>query len=92
MKISIYNPTISRYRSKKSSSKSLFPDFRGANFENINKFVSEINWKVHFNNSKNLQMFHDEFIKTINFSIKQFVPSIKQNRKMKIYPSDIKKL
>ena len=62
MKISIYNPTISRYKSKKSSSKSLFPDFRGANFENINKFLSEINWKTLFNNSNNLQMLYDKFI------------------------------
>ena len=37
-------------------------------------------------------MFYDEFIKTINFSIKQYVPLIKQKRKTKTYPSDIKKL
>ena len=83
---------ISVHKSKKPSPKSLYPDFRRANFENINKFLSEINWKVLFNNSKNLQMFYDKFIKTINFSIKQFVPLIKQNRKTKTYPSDIKKL
>ena len=83
---------ISVHKSKKPSPKSLYPDFRRANFENINKFLSDINWKVLFNNSKNLQMFYDKFIKTINFSIKQFVPLIKQDRKMKTYPSDIKKL
>ena len=37
-------------------------------------------------------MFYDEFIKTINFSIKQYLPLIKQKKKMKTYPSDIKKL
>ena len=83
---------ISVHKSKKPSSKSLYPDFRRANFEKINEFLSEINWKALFNNSKNLQMFYDEFIKTINFSIKQYVPLIKQKKKMKTYPSDIKKL
>ena len=48
---------ISFHKSKKPSSKSFYPDFRRANFENINKFLSELNWKVIFNNSKNLQMF-----------------------------------
>ena len=37
-------------------------------------------------------MFYDKFIKTIDCSIKQFVPLIKQNRKMKTYPFDIKKI
>ena len=81
---------ISVHKSKRPSPKSLYPDFRRANFENINKFLSDINWKVLFNNSKNLQKFYDKFIKKINFSIKQFVPLIKQDRKMKTYPSDIK--
>ena len=83
---------ISVHKNKKPSSKSLYPDFRRANFEKINEFLSEINWNALFNNSKNLQMFYDEFIKTIIFSIKQYVPLIKQKKKMKTYPSDIKKL
>ena len=34
----------------KPTSRSLYSDFYRANFENINKFLSEINWKVIYNN------------------------------------------
>ena len=83
---------ISVHKSKKPSPKSLYPDFRRANFENINTFLLEINWKVLFKNSTNLKMFYHKFITTINFSIKQCVPLIKQDRKLKTYPSDKKKV
>ena len=38
--------------SKKTFFESLYPDFRRAIFENVNKFLSEINWKDLYNNSK----------------------------------------
>ena len=71
---------ISVDRGTKPTSRSLYPDFYRANFDNINKFLSEINWKVKYNISKNLQEFYNEFINTINFSIKQFVPLPKRHR------------
>ena len=83
---------ISVDRGTKPTARSLYPDFYRANFENINKFLSEINWKIIYNNWKNLQKFYDKFIKTINFSIKQLVPLTKHHRKSKIYPTNIKKL
>ena len=83
---------ISVDRNKKPTSRSLYPDFYIANFDNINKFLSKINWKVKYNNSKNLQEFYNEFIKTTNVSIKQFVALTKHHRKSKTYLFSIKKM
>ena len=48
--------------------------------------------KKFLNNSKNLQEFYNEFISTINLSIKQFVFLIKQHRRTKIHLSNIKRM
>ena len=69
--------------STKPPSETLYPDFYRANFMNINKYLSGINWKLLYNSSKNLQEFYDEFVSAINLSIKQFVPFIKKTEKQK---------
>ena len=61
-------------KSTKPTSETLYQDFHRANFKNLNKYLSGINWKLLYNTSKNLQEFYDEFINTINLSIKQLVP------------------
>ena len=67
-------------------------DFKKANFENINDFLSKSNWTSLFINSENLQHFYDQFISLIQISIKRFVPIYSKNNKSKKYPSHIKKL
>ena len=83
---------ISVGRGTKPTSRSLYQNFHRANFDNISKFLKEINWKVKYYNSKNLQKLYDECINIINFSIKQFVPLTKHHRKSKKYPLNIKRL
>ena len=56
---------ISADRGTKLTSRLLYPDFYRANFDKNNKFLTEINWKVLYNNSKNLQEFYVKFINTI---------------------------
>ena len=57
---------ISVDKSIKRDSETLYPNFYGANFENVNKYLPVINWKLLYNSSKNSPEFYDEFIKTIN--------------------------
>ena len=65
-------------KSTKLASETLYPDFCRANFKNVNKYLSGINWKLLYNSSKNLQEFYDEFINTIILSIKRFELLIKK--------------
>ena len=67
-------------------------DYKKADFESINDFLSKINWTSLFKNSENLQHFYDQFISSIQISIKRFVPIFSKNNKSKKYPSHIKKL
>ena len=67
-------------------------NFKKADFENINNYLSNINWTSLFNKSKNLQHFYDQFINLIHTSIKRFIPLYSKINKNKKYPSHIKKL
>ena len=74
------NPKVASYNYKK------------ADFENINNYLSNINWTSLFNKSKNLQHFYDQFINLIHTSIKRFIPLYSKINKNKKYPSHIKRL
>ena len=67
-------------------------DYKKADFESINDFLSKINWTSLFKNSENLQHFYDQFSSLIQISIKRFVPIYSKNNKSIKYPSHIKKL
>ena len=67
-------------------------DYKKADFESINDFLLKINRTSLFKNSENLQHFYDQFISSIQISIKRFVPIYSKNNKSKKYPSHIKKL
>ena len=74
------------------NSKVVSYNFKKADFKNINKYLSNIDWTSLFNKSKNLQHFYDQFIDLIQTSIKLFIPPYPKNNKCKKYPSNIKKL
>ena len=67
-------------------------DFKKADLENINNYLSKNNWTSLFNKSKNLQHLYDQFISSIQTSMKRFKPLYSKNNKSKKYPSHIKKL
>ena len=73
MTIILFRFGINVEKSTKLASETLYPKFSTTNFKNVNKYLSGISWKVLYNSSKNLQEFYDEFINTINLSIKRFV-------------------
>ena len=74
------------------NSKVVSYNFKKADFKNINKYLSNIDWTSLFNKSKNLQHFYDQFIDSIQTSIKLYIPPYPKNNKCKKYPSNIRKL
>ena len=66
-------------------------DYKKADFESINDFLSKSNWTSLFKNSENLQHFYDQFISLIQISIKRFVQINSKSNQSKKYLSYIKK-
>merc|ERR1712096_580965 len=64
-------------KSIKSAVVTLYPAFSRADFKCINEHLSNIEWKLIYNKSENLQEFYDEFVNIINLAIKKFVPKEK---------------
>ena len=67
-------------------------DFKKAEFESINNYLSKNDWTTLFNKLISLQHFYDQFISLIQTSIKRFIPIYFINNIRTKYPSHIEKL
>ena len=66
-------------------------DFKRGNYEGLNNFFSTVNWKMLFENSKDLNFIYTKFLEMVNLGLQNFIPYLSTKSKPKL-PTHISNL